>query len=267
MKTLFIFGLGYTSSFLARACQAQGWRVIGTTRDGRDSTLRLNDRAAVLEALKGADFCLVSIPPQHEDDLVLTQFNDALHALPWIGYLSATSVYGDCGGAWVDETSPIYEGRNPARTRADRAWQALAQAHIFRLPGIYGPGRSALDRVKSKSAHRIDKPGHVFCRIHVADIIQTLLAAMNNPQPGIFNISDDVPSANHDPIEYACDLLGAPYPPLQALDDANLSPMARTFYEGCRRVDNTKIKRDLGVRLRYSTYKQGLRGIWMGECE
>jgi nucleoside-diphosphate-sugar epimerase len=258
--SLFIFGLGYTAQRLARAYAGP---VIAT---GRQGTLAFDDERGVRAALAQAQFVLSSVPPDAKGDPVLRRYGDALPSAPWLGYLSSTAVYGDAQGAWVDETSPTVPGERPQRTLADTAWQQLG-AHVFRLPGIYGPGRSALDRVREGSAQLIDKPGHVFCRIHVDDIVAAVLAAMAKPTPGgtIFNVSDDEPASGPDPIRFACDLLGVAPPPLIPYKDAQLSPMARSFYAGCRRVKNSKMKAELGVHLRYPTYREGLRAIWQQE--
>jgi nucleoside-diphosphate-sugar epimerase len=189
---------------------------------------------------------------------VLTHYGLQIAArAPWIGYLSSTGVYGDTGGAWVDETAPIGTGRRSARSGADMAWQALHDAHIFRLPGIYGPGRSAIDRVRSGEARRVEAPGHIFSRIHVDDIVETVIAAMRGPRPGVYNVTDDKAASGATVIEVACDLIGAPYPP--TIHPEQLGPQARGFYSERRRVSNGKMKRDLGVRLRYPDYMSGLR--------
>ncbi len=273
MSHLLIFGLGYTAARLAVALRAVGWRVTGITRDGRNGTLCWGD-AAIESAIFDATHILSSVPPADMGDPVLVQYGDSLRSWrgSWLGYLSTTGVYGDTRGGWVDEKSPLNDAtRSAPRAQAEAAWRSLTSltnVHIFRLPGIYGPGgRSALDRVREGRAHRIDLQasglgGHVFCRIHVDDIVATLIASMQQPAEAlaIYNVSDDEPASGTAVTEYACDLLSLPYPPLQPLNRADLSPMAQGFYtSGWRRVKNDKIKRDLGIRLRYPTYREGLR--------
>jgi nucleoside-diphosphate-sugar epimerase len=251
LPKLLIFGMGYTGTRLADGARAAGFDVEGTRRSG-PLTVEIAQ-----EALHAATHILSSVPPEGDRDPVLDAFGTRL-AGKWIGYLSSTGVYGDTGGAWVDETAPIGGGRRSARTAADLAWNA-AGAAVFRLPGIYGPGRSALDRVREGKASRIDAPGQVFSRIHVDDIVQTLLAAMRQGATGVYNVADRVPAPGRAVTEHACDLLGTPYPPLEQADTAELSPMARAFYSENRRVAADKIRRDLGVRLRYPDYRAGLR--------
>jgi nucleoside-diphosphate-sugar epimerase len=284
MKTLFCFGLGYTAGFLARALKSEGWRVAGTSRDeGSCARLagegfamhllapgrKLADAAAALE---GATHILVSVPPDEGEDPVLAMHAADLAALSgvaWLGYLSTTGVYGDRGGGWVDESDALQPTgeRGRRRVEAEAGWLALRQehglpVHIFRLAGIYGPGRSALDTVRQGRAQRIDKPGQVFSRIHVADIMQVLRASMARPQPGaIYNVCDDDPAAPEAVIAYACELLGVAPPPLIPFEQAPLSPMARSFYDDNKRVSNRRIKEELGVRLRYPSYKEGLKAL------
>jgi nucleoside-diphosphate-sugar epimerase len=174
----------------------------------------------------------------------------------WLGYLSSTGVYGDTAGAWVDESAPVGRGRRSARTEADQAWLGL-YARALRLPGIYGPGRSALERVRDGRAHRIDLPRQVFSRIHVDDIVAAILASFDGP-PGAYNIADDRPASQNAVIEEACRLLGVAPPPLLPLDAAGLSPMARGFYAENRRVANGKAKRLLGWTPRFADYRVGL---------
>lgn len=262
MSHLLIFGLGYTASRLADRLRREGWTVVGIRRTASDAALAFDD-PALTEEIAQATHILSSVPPEPSGgDPVLMHYGDVLRTAPagWIGYLSSTGVYGDTGGAWVDESATIGGGRRNVRAAADLHWQTFeSRAHIFRLPGIYGPGRSPLDRVRAGTAHRIDLRGHVFSRIHVDDIVAGVMASMAAPKPGVYNIADDEPASGRTIIEYACDLLGLPYPSLERLDDAKLSPMARDFYYECRRVANGKMKRDLGLRLRYPSYREGLR--------
>jgi nucleoside-diphosphate-sugar epimerase len=190
---------------------------------------------------------------------VLMQYGDTIKAAgaTWTGYLSSTGVYGDAGGAWVDESAAV-AGRRAGRNVADLAWQGLrADMRVFRLPGIYGPGRSALDRVNEGKAHRIDLPDQIFSRVHVDDIVSGIAASFGGPS-GIYNLADDYPCSQNQVIEAACDLLGVPYPPMQSLDEAQLSPMALAFYAENRRVANGKAKRLLGWTLQYANYRAGL---------
>jgi len=218
----------------------------------------------VLAAIGRASHILSSVPPDGDGDPVLARYAAALSRCraTWIGYLSSSGVYGDTGGAWVDESAPIGTGRRGARAAADRAWAALhREARIFRLPGIYGPGRSPLDRVTAGAAHRIDLPGQVFSRVHVDDIVGGVLASLERGPAGTYNLADDLPVAQNRVIEAACDLLGLPYPPLQSLDGSGLSPAARAFYGENRRVANGKAKRLLGWTPRYPDYGAGLRAL------
>lgn len=252
MPRLFIFGLGYTAARLAAVMAARGWEVIST---GSAGTLRFDDAGSVRMALVDADQVLSSVPPSADGDPVLMTYGDALAGKP-LTYLSSTGVYGDTGGAWVDESAPIGTGRRTARADADAEWLTRG-ARVLRLPGIYGPGRSALDRVHEGKAHRIDLADQVFSRVHVDDIVSAAVLALDGPA-GAYNISDDQPCSQNAVIEHACALLGLPQPPLQSLDEARLSPMARAFYAENRRVANRKAKRVLGWNPRYPTYREGL---------
>lgn len=264
MGKMLIFGLGYSAARLADRLVARGWGVAGTTRDGRNGTLRFDDEPAVRKALASADHILSSVPPEGAIDPVLARYGEALALLPahWIGYLSSTGVYGDTSGAWVDESAHIGGGRRSARAEADQAWQDLrGDVRVFRLPGIYGPGRSALERVREGRAHRIALPGQVFSRVHVDDIVGAVLASFAAP-PGVYNIADDAPCSQNDVIEGACDMLGLPWPPLQTLDEAGLSPMARGFYAENRRVANGRAKRLLGWQPDYPDWRTGLSALY-----
>jgi len=267
---MLIFGMGYTASRLAETLRGQGWQVTGTRRMSGGDVVAFDDRYAVLSALGSATHILSSVPPMSEGgDPVLMAYGDALVAskATWIGYLSSTGVYGDAGGAWVDESAAVGEGRRTARAEADLDWQRLRNdVRVFRLPGIYGPGRSALDRVREGKAHRIDLPQQVFSRIHVDDIVSAVIASFSGPASG-FNISDDEPTSQNVVIEHACNLLGAEWPPLQSIDAAGLSLMARGFYAENRRVSNLKAKRLLGWQPTYSNYKQGLMAISLAESK
>jgi nucleoside-diphosphate-sugar epimerase len=277
---LFVFGLGYTALALARALQISGWRIAGTTRSaarraelaGSGIEAHLFERERPLEvvatALAGTTHLLSSIPPDQAGDPVLGLHGAELErcrTLAWAGYLSTTGVYGDRGGAWVDETTPVAPSmaRTRRRVAAEGHWLASGlPAHVFRLAGIYGPGRSALDAIRAGSARRIVKPGQTFGRIHVDDIVQVLRASIARPNPGaIYNLADDLPAAPDEVIVHAASLLGVPPPPAIPFEQAELSPIAQSFYRDQRRVSNARIKGELGVVLRYPTYRHGLRAI------
>jgi hypothetical protein len=255
---LLILGLGYTAARLATAFRAEGGTVAATTRDGRDGTLRFDDARTVATEITTATHILSSVPPAEDVDPVLVRYGSTIaRSGAWLGYLSSTGVYGDVGGAWVDETAPTGTGRRSARTRADADWLAL-NARVFRLPGIYGLGRSALDRVAQGRAHLVDSPGQVFSRVHVDDIADGVVAAFGAP-PGAYNLADDHPCAQNDVIAFAAHLLGLLPPPFLAIEE--LSPMARAFYAENRRVANCKAKRVLRWTPRYPDYRAGLRAL------
>lgn len=264
MADFFIFGLGYAARFVAAQLEQAGWRVAAT---GSDGAWAFDDEPAVRTALSRASHVLSSVPPGKDgSDPVLARYGDAL-AGRWLGYFSSTGVYGDSGGAWVDETAPTGQGRRTARVEADSAWLAR-RARVFRLPGIYGPGRSAFDRLRAGTAHRIASPGRgpeqVFSRVHVEDIAGGVLAALD-AQPGAYNLADDLPAPQHRVITEAARLLRLPAPPLQSVEEAGLSPAARAFYAENRRVANGKAKRVLGWQPRHPTYHEGLRAIRAAE--
>lgn len=256
MACLFIFGLGFAASQIARDVTALGWDVVST---GSAGSLRFDDAASVQLGLAGATHILSSVPPMADGDPVLTHYGAALAGAAargaWLGYLSSTGVYGDTGGAWVDESAPI-KGRRGNRNDADREWQTLG-ARVFRLPGIYGPGRSVLDRLTDGKAHRINLPDQVFSRVHVADISSGVIAGFQGPA-GVYNLSDDLPCCQNAVVDHGAALLGIAPPPIQTMDEAGLSPMARAFYAENRRVANGKAKRLLGWTPRYPDYRSGL---------
>jgi len=256
---LLVLGLGYTAAHFAAAFPGQVTAVRSRPMPGM---LTLDD-PALPQVIASATHILSSVPPAATgEDPVLAAHHAALAAAPaqWVGYLSSTGVYGDAGGAWVDEASPL-NGRRSGRLAADEAWQALhPRAKVFRLPGIYGPGRSALDRLRAGPVARIDLPGHVFSRVHVADITGAILASLANGEPGVYNIADDEPAPGEAVTAFAAQLLGIAPAPLQMVDDASMSPMGRAFYAECRRVANGKMTRDLDYELRYHDYKYGLLG-------
>ncbi len=273
---LFCFGYSYCARALAARLRPQGFEIRGTSRSpDRSGEVLPFDGDTPLDpaALAGSTHLLLSIPPGPGGDPVLRLHRDVLAALPdlrWIGYLSTTGVYGDRKGEWVDEDSPLLPESPRARRRAEAeaAWLAFGAgigvpAHVFRLAGIYGPGRSTLDQVRQGRAQRIDRPGQVFSRIHVEDIATVLEASIRRPAPGgrIYNVCDDEPAAPADVVAEACRLLGMPLPPLIPFDTANLSDMGRSFWADNRRVRNDRIKRDLGVRLLYPSYREGLAAL------
>ncbi|MCZ8320867.1 MAG: SDR family NAD(P)-dependent oxidoreductase [Novosphingobium sp.] len=255
MQRLFIFGLGYTAARLAAAMEARGWEVIST---GSAGTLRFDDADNVRLALADTDQVLSSVPPGADGDPVLQAYGADLTGKP-LTYLSSTGVYGDTQGAWVDASAAVGTGRRTARAEADGEWLARG-ARVLRLPGIYGPDRSALERVEEGKAHRVDIADQVFSRVHVDDIVSAAVLALEAPA-GAYNVSDELPCSQNEVIEHACALLGLPRPPLQSLDEAGLSPMARAFYAENRRVANGKAKRVLGWQPRYPTYREGLAAL------
>ncbi len=256
MPSLLIFGLGYTAERIAAAAIAMGWEVHAT---GSAGNIAFDDAGSLRIALAQADYILSSVPPVADGDPVLNVYGEAIRiSQARLAYLSSTGVYGDADGAWVDESAPI-QGRRLSRNEADQNWLTLG-ARVFRLPGIYGPGRSALDRVAEGKAHRIDLPDQIFSRVHVDDIATGVMAGWNAP-PGAYDLADDLPCSQNRVIETACDLLGVPHPPLQSLAEANLSAMALAFYAENRRVANGKAKRVLGWQPRYPTYVDGLRAL------
>lgn len=260
MPQMLILGMGYTASRLAARLRAEGWQVTGVRRTADAEALAFDDESAVQAAIARASHILSSVPPEGEIDPVLTRYGVAIAAAPalWTGYLSSTGVYGDAQGAWVDEASAVGSGRRAARVRADQHWGTLRpDMRRFRLPGIYGPGRSAIERVREGRAHRVALRDQVFSRVHVDDIVAGIIASFAGP-PGIYNLADDLPCAQNRLIEAACDLLGVPQPPLLTLEEAQLSPMARGFYAENRRVANGRAKRLLGWSPRYPTYREGL---------
>lgn len=291
MPNLFCFGLGYSASHYIADFGARFHRIAGTVRtrekaaaiaaagfgghaveafvfDGGEAALEMN------AALMDADAMLVSVPPQARGDSVLALFSEIVAGAPHletIVYLSTVGVFGDHNGAWVDEATPPapLSERSRERLAAEQAWSALG-AHagksvaILRLAGIYGPGQNALTQIARGSAKRIDKPGQVFNRIHVADIAQAIEATFERGADGIFNVTDDEPTAPGVPIAYAANLMGVTPPPETSFAEAarSMTPMALSFYGESKRVRNAKLKRALGVTLRYPSYREGLRALF-----
>ncbi len=279
--TLLSLGHGYSAQALARLLLPQGWRVIGTTRSAeKAAALRATGAETLVwpgtplaPALAEASHLLTSIAPGEAGDPVLAghaaEIAAAAPHLQWAGYLSTTGVYGDHAGGWVDEDCVLAPGtrRGRARMLAEAEWQALAASsglplHIFRLAGIYGPGRGPFAKLRDGTARRIIKPGQVFSRIHVDDIAQVLAASIARPAPGmVYNVCDDEPAPPEDVIAHAAALLGLPLPPAMPYDEAEMTPMARSFYAESKRVRNDRIRQDLGVRLLYPGYREGLAAL------
>lgn len=276
--TLLSLGHGYSARALARRLLPRGWTVYGTTRDSEKAdALRAEGVQPILwpngdfaEALAQADHLLMSAAPDEAGDPFLRRMERQLceleGRLKWAGYLSTTGVYGDHAGDWVDETAPLTPSTKRGRMRvmAEAQWRALEglPLHIFRLAGIYGPGRGPFEKVRQGTARRIIKPGQVFSRIHVEDIAQVLAASIDRPDPGaVYNVCDDDPAPPQDVIAYAAELLGLPVPPAVPFEHADMSPMARSFYAESKRVDNRRIKEELEVELRYPDYRRGLRAL------
>jgi len=288
---LFCFGYGYSCDYLGHALGKNGgWSFAGTTRDleKKDFMKQQGIKPYVFNYhkpladpglfLQGVTHLIISTPPDDDGDPVfLAHANDilAIPTLEWIGYLSSSVVYGDRGGGWVDENSEVRPStqRGSRRHKAEDQWLSLfykkqAPVHIFRLAGIYGPGRSALDSIRAGIARRINKPGHAFSRIHVEDIVNVILASFAKPNPGaIYNVCDDKAAPSHEIISYACKLLDAYPPPLENFDEIDMAPMARSFYTDNKRMHNNRIKEELGVNLLYSDYKSGLDACLRAESD
>ncbi len=277
-KTLLSFGHGYSARALAALLMPAGWRVIGTTRSA-DKAAGIAQTGVepliwpgsdVSGTIRNATALLISAGPDKDGDPVLrrlhAQIADHARQLKWVGYLSTTGVYGDHDGAWVDEDTPLTPStaRGQARVAAEAAWQAIPglPLHIFRLAGIYGPGRGPFSKVRAGTARRIIKKGQVFSRTHVEDIAQVLMASIQQPRPGaIYNVCDDDPAPPQDVIGHAAELLGLPLPPEVDFETADMTPMARSFYAESKKVRNDLIKRELGVVLKYPNYRTGLEAM------
>ena len=278
MSTLLSLGHGYSARALARRLVPQGWRVIGTTRNPKKAEAFRAEGVEPLmwpgdlwAALAEATHILCSAAPDAQGD-------PFLQAVPgiggstagWVGYLSTTGVYGDHDGGWVDETTPLtpQSDRGRQRVLAEGQWQATGlPVHIFRLAGIYGPGRGPFEKVRDGTARRIIKPRQVFSRIHVDDIAQVLEASIRQPNPGAdYNVCDDNPCPPDEVIGYAARLLGMPEPPAVPFEEVapTMTPMALGFYSESKKVRNDRIKAELGVKLLYPDYPQGLAALLAG---
>lgn len=275
--TLLSLGHGYSARAVAELLLPFGWTITGTTRSANKAqalestgvTPRVVPDEDLTPDLAKATHLLISASPDADGDPFLPLIADALetHKPGWIGYLSTTGVYGDHQGGWVDEDTPCTPGntRGKWRVQAEHQWLDHG-AHIFRLAGIYGPGRGPFSKVRNGTARRIIKPGQVFGRIHVDDIAQVVVASVAKPDPGrIYNVCDDEPAPPEDVLGYAAELLGLPLPPEEDFETAEMTPMARSFYAESRRVRNDRIKTELGVKLRYPDYRAGLQALLAAE--
>ena len=276
--TLLSFGHGYSARELTKHLLPQGWRVIGTTRTSEKADELAasgvepliwpdSDMSAAIEA---ADHILISAGPDEDGDptlnLLRNQITQKSSKIRWAGYLSTTGVYGDFDGAWVDEMTPLNPTtkRGQLRKAAEEDWASIAglPLHTFRLAGIYGPGRGPFAKVRNGTARRVIKEGQVFSRIHVEDIAQILWASIQRPNSGTaYNVCDDDPAPPQDVIAYAATLLGMQVPPATAFEDAEFTPMARSFYAENKKVRNDRIKTELGVELIHPTYREGLQSL------
>lgn len=292
MTHLVCFGFGYSARALAPDLKERGWKISGTSRtdEGAEQITASGDQGLVFDPEYGcsalrsdaisplttATHVLLSAPPGRDGDPVKHFHRDAIAAAPkleWIGYLSTIGVYGNHNGEWIDETTPTAatSDRSKRRVAAEQEWIEFAEEHgcrvnVFRLAGIYGPGRSAISQLRRGRARRIIKPGQVFNRIHVDDIAQTVLRTIDGGGTKIvYNLSDDEPAPPQDVIAFAAELLGLDIPPTIAFEDAEMSDMARSFYADLKRVRNDRLRKDLGIQLKYPTYREGLSGILEAE--
>lgn len=277
-KALLSIGHGFSAQALAPLLLSEGWRVIATTRTAEKAEALTNTGVEPIIwpgtplPLDEATHLLTSVAPGKDGDPVLAEASDALRAakhLEWVGYLSTTGVYGDHQGGWVDETAALTPAtkRGQARVTAEAAWADLGlPLHIFRLAGIYGPGRGPFEKIRRGTARRVIKENQVFSRIHVDDIAQVVLASIHRPNPGaIYNVCDDNPAPPQEVLAYAADLLGLPRPPEVSFEEADMTPMARSFYSDSKRVRNDLIKTELGVKLIHPTYQAGLGALLKAE--
>lgn len=288
MNHLVCLGMGFSATALAELVDRESWKISGSSRtvEGaaeirargwhgfafdalQDETVLRNELAG---ALNDVTHLVISIPPGDQGDVIAIDYAADIARLPkleWVGYLSTIGVYGDHQGDWVDETTPPdpLSKRSKLRLQAEIAWKTLAQSaswrlQIFRLAGIYGPGRSAVDQIRAGKARRIIKKDQVFNRVHVTDIATILRAGMGGAgHHTIYNVADDEPGPPQDVVAFAAHLLGVEPPPEIPFEDADLSPMGRSFYNERKRVRNDRIKADLGGRLSYPNYRAGLEAI------
>lgn len=283
---LLVLGVGYSAGFFARAGLARGWEVTGTVRSAEKASRLSREGIRTLvfdgfavssflaKAIAEAEAVLVSVQPGENGDPVLDRLSKELTTAPnlrWIGYLSTIGVYGDHGGAWIDETTvPRPSFRSQVRLGIERDWLALGErsakaVQIFRLSGIYGPGRNPIVKLRQGKATRLVKPGQVFNRIHVDDIAGILMASLERPRQGaIYNITDDEPAPPQDVVSFAANLAGLAPPPETPFDPAKLSPMAASFYGENKRVSNALVKRELGYAFRYPSYREALPVLLAG---
>ncbi|WP_336096748.1 SDR family oxidoreductase [Roseovarius sp. CH_XMU1461] len=281
-KRLLSFGHGYSARALAAELLEHGWTIYGTTRDAEKAEALAVEgvqpiiwgQGDIEPILAKSTHILISAGPDEAGDPVLNTYGDLIREyaaqLDWAGYLSTTGVYGDHGGGWVDEETPLAPStrRGEMRQAAEAQWRAVPglPLHIFRLAGIYGPGRGPFAKVRRGTARRIIKPGQVFSRIHVEDIAQVLAASIARPDPGaVYNLCDDDPAPPEEVIAYAAELLGLPVPEAVDFEAAEMTPMARSFYAESKRVRNDRIKEALGVTLRYPDYRAGLQALAAAE--
>lgn len=274
-KVLLSIGHGFSASVLGAHLIKDGWTVYGTTRSVEKAKKLNNDGVNSIiwpgtnltPYIQKATHILTSVSPNSQGDPVLDQYNEVFskNTFDWVGYLSTTGVYGNHNGGWVDENSPLKPTttRGQLREEAEFAWSKLnVNLHIFRLAGIYGPGRGPFSKVRNGTARRIIKEGQLFSRIHVDDIAQVLLASIRYPRQGaIYNVCDDIPAPPEDVIAYAAELLGMPIPIAVDYNEADMTPMARSFYAENKRVRNDLIKEELGIELKFPDYKTGLQSL------
>ena len=279
MNHLLCFGFGFSAQALAARLDQKLWKISATSRSA-EGIAKIEKQGfhgllfdGTLQIASDVTHLLISAPPDDMGDPVLRVFQEQLQSLSgqlkWVGYLSTTGVYGDRGGGWVDEDSPLDPNtmRGQRRLEAEQGWLKLHSdhglpVHLFRLAGIYGPGRNQLLSALNGSAKRIIKVGQIFSRIHVDDIAGVLVASIAKPHPGrAYNVCDDEPCPPQEVVEFAANLLGLPLPPETPFEQANLSPMAKSFYADSKRVSNRRIKSELGYKLLYPSYREGLRAL------
>jgi len=276
---LLIFGHGYTANAFVDYVKSVDWEIFGTTRNSQNADLLIkkgvrplmwSDVSKIKSVINKSDYILHSIPPTEIGDPVYKKFAEAIISrsanLSWFGYLSTTSVYGNHDGKWVDENIPVNPSSNRGllRVKAENNWSSISNLplHIFRLAGIYGPDRSPLDKIRSGKAQLVVKPGQFFSRIHVEDIARVLKASIEMPNYGsVYNVCDDMPAAPDEVLDYAAKLINYPDLPKVAFEEADLSPMAKSFYTDNKRVKNDRIKSELKITLKYPNFETGLNAL------